>query len=345
MRCIARLAHRPFARSPLVEPTLRIGPKLTLVSPPPYRVPYRADFLDLADAQQQAAWHDLLGQAPDATPFHQPAFALAYGSMFNVRAAGVWQDDRLVCGTWLFGKQGRRSAVPPLSTYGGPVCHPAPREADVHRRATALDALLAFLQTQFRALAFELPPTVTDVRPYTWAGFDTRVRYTYRLALGPPDEMKGRMSRVRKRTLADVEATSATGTQLADAVAASYTRQAHRLPVGRTQLAQMAGQWADSFDAWSAGDDVLLSATGGPVGYDLLSGSLHATADGRTPLLWHALRRLAERGVTTYDLCGANTPSIAEYKRTWGAVLTPYYRVTWHRPGLVRLASRFRPLV
>ncbi len=305
----------------------------------------RADWIDLANAQQLSAWHDLLASAPDATPFHVPEFVAAYRPLFNVRAAGVWEGDRLTCGTWLFGKKGRRSVVPPLCAYASPVSRPAPREADVHHQRSPLDALLPFIQKHFHALAFHLPPGPVDARPYTWAGFETRVLYTYRIAIGPPSEMRGRLSRVRRRALSDVSPIRARGADLAEGVANAYARQRHKLPVSPPILARMATQWADAFDAWQADGTVLLAAVHHGLACDVLSGSRHTAEDGRTSLLWSLMCSLFERGVTTYDLCGANTPSIAEFKRTMGADLAPYFRTTWHRPGLTRAVARVRPLV
>lgn len=305
----------------------------------------RADWIDLADERQRAAWHDLLAAAPDATSFHQPPFAEAYGEVFDVRAAGVWEGDRLVCGTWLFGKRGRRSVVPPMCAYASPVNRTTPRDADVHHRRTPLDLLLAFVQQEFNALAFHLPPSVADARPYAWSGFENRVLYTYRLALGSPDEMRARLSRVRRRSLSDVVPEYATGAELTEGVAASYRRQNHRLPLPRQVLNRLADQWADSFESWRADDAVALAASHRNEAYDVLSGGVESSPEGRTSLLWAMLCMLAERGVTTYDLCGANTPSIAEFKRTMGADLVPYIRTTWHRPGLARTVARVRPLV
>lgn len=46
-----------------------------------------------------------------------------------------------------------------------------------------------------------------------------------------------------------------------------------------------------------------------------------------TVLLGHLLERLASNGMKLFDFVGANTPSIAEFKRRFGPQLVSYYRV------------------
>ncbi len=65
----------------------------------------------------------------------------------------------------------------------------------------------------------------------------------------------------------------------------------------------------------------------------------------RTRLVWSLAAALHAEGIATLDLIGANTPSIAEYKRRLGAHLVPFVRATWHRPGVPRLVAAVRPLV
>ena len=61
-----------------------------------------------------------------------------------------------------------------------------------------------------------------------------------------------------------------------------------------------------------------------------------------TVLLGHTLPRLRDAGLQTFDFVGANTPSIAEFKRHFGPALTPYFHLEkFTRPEL-RLLHRLR---
>jgi hypothetical protein len=46
-----------------------------------------------------------------------------------------------------------------------------------------------------------------------------------------------------------------------------------------------------------------------------------------TVLLAEALPRLRADGLAAFDFVGANTPSIAEFKRRLGPALVPYFRI------------------
>ncbi|MCH8962729.1 MAG: GNAT family N-acetyltransferase, partial [Bacteroidetes bacterium] len=50
-----------------------------------------------------------------------------------------------------------------------------------------------------------------------------------------------------------------------------------------------------------------------------------APGPAMTVLLGHTLPRLRDDGIEQFDFVGANTPSIAEFKRHFGPVLTPYF--------------------
>ena len=76
--------------------------------------------------------------------------------------------------------------------------------------------------------------------------------------------------------------------------------------------------------------------------YAWLVGSPRGTA--ATRLFDDALAR-ARAHAQTFDFFGANTPSLALFKKAFGGALTPFYRVAWHRPGLARLVAHLRPLV
>ena len=61
-----------------------------------------------------------------------------------------------------------------------------------------------------------------------------------------------------------------------------------------------------------------------------------------TVLLGHVLARLREEGVAYFDFVGANTPSIAEFKRRFGSELVSYFRARHTARPELRLLDRLR---
>ena len=61
-----------------------------------------------------------------------------------------------------------------------------------------------------------------------------------------------------------------------------------------------------------------------------------------TVLLGSVFPLLEAQGLESFDWIGANTPSIAEFKRRFGAMLTPYFRIEKVVPRLPRLLLALR---
>ena len=61
-----------------------------------------------------------------------------------------------------------------------------------------------------------------------------------------------------------------------------------------------------------------------------------------TVLLGHTLPRLRDAGLQRFDFVGANTPSIAEFKRHFGPTLTPYFHLEKITRPELRLLRRLK---
>jgi hypothetical protein len=59
-------------------------------------------------------------------------------------------------------------------------------------------------------------------------------------------------------------------------------------------------------------------------------------------LVAHALDALATDGVTSVDWCGANAPTVADFKASFGGRLAPTVRARWLKPGPTRIIGRLR---
>ena len=64
-----------------------------------------------------------------------------------------------------------------------------------------------------------------------------------------------------------------------------------------------------------------------------------------TVLVGNLLARLRDQGVHMLDFVGANTPSIAEFKRKFGSRIVPYYRVEHVVRPELRVLQRFRKML
>lgn len=283
--------------------------------------------------QDASAYEALWERAFLRTPFtrltYLKAISVATGRPLHVW--GAWEERRLVAALPLFAVSPfRRALPPPLTPYTEPLLEAFPTGAQIHAKATVLDALIAKAQDHYHAFSLHLPPGWPDARPFTWAGCRTEVLYTYRISLDKPMVLQ----RVRKREVREVnEIHPAEAQHLAEAVSRSMMRQGRRTPLSEDLLRSCIPALLPNGLALRveqpnfAASMALLTPEGG---FDFLAGG--DPGPGRAALLLRQMEHARERGCAFFDLCGANTPSIAEYKRGFGGELTPYTRVVWMRP-------------
>lgn len=244
----------------------------------------------------------------------------------------------------------REVVVPPVTPYSAILLR-EDDEAAVHARRSVFEALLASLEARFHRVCLHLPPALTDVRPAQWRGWSARPFYTYRLHLGPADMLLEGWSSTARRTYRKggehfrLDEGPGGAAAVARFCTNSYDRHERSAPLPAERMAYLIARMhteglARVFTVTAAGDD-------GP------SGGLAVLHDGRTAAYWIAgsvpgpamtvllgktLPRLHADGIEWFDFVGANTPSIAEFKRKFGPALAPYFRVeTCTRPELALL--------
>ena len=297
------------------------------------------------------AWAGLVATSAQASGFARLDTATAIGEALGlaVRVALVEDGDgRVEAGTLVYDRQRgplRCAVVPALSFYHSPLLASPLRAGHVATRQTPLDALVSAMQAHYHAVGVHLHPTLADVRPFTWAGFDTTVRYTYRMAPGAAPAFRRDVRRTLSRTSA-----RAAPLAPADAVALlqrRYARDGQRPLLPDDRLAALLAR----LDAAGCVRILGVETDAGSAAQVLLDGphDTHAwlagsTGDAMTPMLAHVVEEAAASG-RTVDLGGANTPRIAAFKHGFGLPLVSYVRATWHRPGLARALARLRPLV
>ncbi len=304
------------------------------------------------------AWERLLEASEQASAFSHLAFGAAVEGAFGlpVWLAAVWSGDDLAAGALLFEKRRgpfRAAALPPLVPYVTPLLSAPLRETDVHYRRSALDALVRLLGDGFHQAGLILHPSLGDARAFQWAGWSVQPAYTYRLDLRDLTSSTTGWSSTPKHTFkskADAYTVKEGAGEIADVialVAASHDRQEHELGVMPDAVQTLASALTD------AGLLRVFVARSGAVA----EAGVFVLSDGRTAHYWVAgstpgpamtvlvgrvLDRLRKDGVAYFDFVGANTPTIAEFKRKFGSALVPYFRARHTAHPALRLLDRLR---
>lgn len=310
------------------------------------------------------AWDALVERAPGGTLFHRSAWVRLLAEPFGRRARvlGVFRNGALVGGCPVYERRrlGLMLAKPPvLAGYAGALVDlPEYRRSG---RATSeseqvLEALEKELRRCYDAVRLVNDPGFQDARPFQWGGWRATPRYTYRISGVPPGSILDTFEHnVRKKIRkAEEGGLSVHRVEVLDEVlgcyAASYQRHGTRPPVPQAVLKTVA-------------EGVLAAGLGrahvvrGPVGgsyafqidleddrtsYAWVAGSdpSHLTEGSFPLLIRHVVARVLESG-RAFDFLGANTRSIAGFKRAFGGQLVPYVEVEYAGlPARFLLAAR-----
>lgn len=229
-------------------------------------------------------------------------------------------------------------------------------EASAHAGTDSLGALGAALETRYQRVRLHLPPTLSDPRPLQWRGWQVSPLFTYQIPVAA--DWEAGMSSASRRLLRkesdrfECRTDPASVPEIVSLLLASYDRQDRYLSVDPNRLMeairtlmrpQTEGIHASRrcfAECVVARDDSGAAAAGiallhaPAASYYWVAGS--APGPAMTVLLGFVLQVLAERGVPLLDMVGANTPTIAEFKRRLGARLVPYHAATWESGPIAR---------
>ncbi len=320
-----------------------------------------ADIYEIKRVCADATWDALVHKAIGATPFSTSAWlhCAAAATPGEIQRLGVYRNNRLIAG--LAGLARKRSGLyrletPELTPHTGlllaPVQSkgPAKAEAEQHR---VCELLIEYIEQNYDHVFAVHPPAITDMRPFIWRGWDTRLRYTYQMDLSDLDAL---FERVERRTRTVIRKAEKLGYALEQTDDVALFRKLYetlypdgRPPVAATvaerfvaavlaaglgrayTIASPAGEIAsivvfvdgpDTSYAWAAGADPALNNTG-----------------ATSALYWQYFTATKKK---RFDFVGANIPAIAFFKRGFGGDLVPYYVSEGYKSTWVKRAISAR---
>ncbi|MGY8823277.1 MAG: GNAT family N-acetyltransferase [Candidatus Latescibacterota bacterium] len=296
--------------------------------------------------QDRPLWDSFVDSALGGSPFSKQAWldcsANALGG--HPTYLGIFKNDKLVAGLAAIAHRRRgftRLETPELTPHTGLLLAPieskgpAKIEAETHR---ASELLIDYLRCHYDHVRLSHSPSLHDVRPFSWAGWQPRVRYTYQMNLSNLDALWERIERRTRTTIRKAEKLGYTLEETDDLdlfcslYELIYTRQKQAPPVATAKIQSFVGsalgeklarmyaissptgetaaivafvEDCDTSYAWVAGTDPAHNNT------------------GATSLLYWQYFSLCEKA--RFDFVGANLPAISFFKRGLGGDLVPYY--------------------
>jgi hypothetical protein len=316
-----------------------------------------------ADLRQ---WDAFVAASPQANPFSTTSWltsaAEAAGAEIEIWVAakgeswfaGVALSTRRAGGRWHLGL--------PLASYNTFVYRP---RASSHPESVTLEhlevthALIDGTRGRMKNGNLMLVPSITDVRPWMWSGWSARPRYTYVLDLSKPLPVShSARKHLRKCQDAGMTLDSAWNLDaLCSVFSATQERKGFAVRLSPERFRKLseglqAGGLATMLIARTAQGEpvsghVLLSVPGSTDTFHWVVGthSSYLTSGVSAWLMVETAAEMTRRGFRSWDLCGADFPSIARFKSNLGGTLVPYFQVEAPRgsidglyAGLKRLA-------
>lgn len=206
-----------------------------------------------------------------------------------------------------------------------------------------LSRVLKFLEKRYKRIAINNHYSVSDIRVFNWRNYSSTTRYTFIVDLSDPQRA---FERIESRTRYDIRKCEKNGVRVFsnDDIEtfhqlheSTYKRQGIRCPVNLEQTKQIydnlntKSQCKMYFAKEPNGNIVstIFIIWEGKTAYYLMGANHpdYKNLGAANLLLKTAMEDLVESGAKTFDLCGANNPGIAMFKRGFGGDLKVYYRV------------------
>jgi len=302
-------------------------------------------------ASDEAALLAPFGALPHGSLSHQPAFVSALG---GGRWVGVFEGGT-VCAVAPFIVRSRRGIVrwrnPAPAPFGGLLTLAAQPSESLWRDCLA--ALAAEMPGLANGAELILAPGRIDARALCWAGWEAAPHYNYAHRIEGADALsRAAEDSVRRQARKAAAAGCVLKHGLAglDAILAIWgeTRARQGLPdyVPDATWRAIAGLpgasvvWVES-GSGRVEAGAIFAGAGERVSYLLGASRSHGEGESGSgaPSLLHleaARFHFEQRGAFTLDWCGANTASVAQFKKKFRPTLELTIRATW-RTGLQRL--------
>ncbi|MCH7638347.1 MAG: GNAT family N-acetyltransferase [Bacteroidetes bacterium] len=248
----------------------------------------------------------------------------------------------------------KAAALPHVTPVLSPLLSGTIHETEINQRRSSLDVLLRGLTDTYDQVTLQLHPSITDARPFAWAGWTVTPRYTHVADLTVDDPVAAWSKSVRYtiRTEAERFRIEEDQKQAEAGIAlmeAGYERKAMALGLPRSTLTALVRRlaqdglvrvFAATRDDDSSPEAVAIIAHDGQTAHYWIAGSKPGPAMG--VLLADVVPRLKQDGITSLDFTGANVPSVAEFKRKYGTELRSYFLVRHVSHPLLRVLDRIR---
>jgi len=306
-----------------------------------------------------STWDGFVDSMDEGKIFHKFSWLNSIYSTQNnnidVRIIASIGSNGQIMGGLAFGslqKFGVRLVVPPiLSQYWGLLLSHRQSKydfKDLNFRMEIMDSIIHLLEQDHKIIEMNLPPEITDIRKFSWHGYQQKVRYTFRKQLaskkGVFSELDPALKRqINKAEKQGVEALKGNSDELSrqffalQSMSLKRQRQEQTFKLSFQQFIALIHKLkkadftiqfyvAYKYNNPVAGTAILSFKS---TAYYWLAGGDpgHFNTGANQLIMSKVFSDLISQNIKYFDFVGANTPSVASYKSSYNFNLVPYYRV------------------
>ena len=311
--------------------------------------------------EEYLLWDKLVELSPMGTIFHTSQWIATAGSESKVKTEffGAFSSGQLVGGCAIYSHKIAglfTSAITtlPLTPYGGVIMQPLESSKIREREKyewSIINSLLSGIQSrQPHILSLTMSPQVTDIRPYTWQGWNESVKYCYILPLS--GNITDRVSKKVRWSVNKAKKLGIVARQKWDKdiywnlILNTYHKQGTFPPFSQKLLFSLIdtiqeNQWgemwiADTISGEIAAAEIIIWDHQMAYRWSAASHDHYNDTGATSFLLIEIMTHLQENDFKKFNMMAANTPHLAKFVSSFNPELVPYYSVQKRR-GVFRL--------
>jgi GNAT superfamily N-acetyltransferase len=319
--------------------------------------------MSLTECLDKARWDRFVNASPQGNVFCLTPLLDALGEEY--RLLFVEERDEAQLGIVLILRDGQPVRAPyPFTMYQGALFNRAVSELPPHSRAKhgleITDFLVTQLEQRFDRISLCLHHRFPDLRSFSWfhyhdphrGRFQIDLRYSALLDLSLVTDFDRYLTSIRNLRLreyrrarsAQYRAEPSTDVETLDRLH-NLTFDRQRLQrdehdvrllraISRAALDNSFGELLICKDSHDTTASATLFLYDQRCAYYLIGANDpdHRPSGCGTYLMLENISRCRERGISTLDFVGANSPNRGDFKTSFNAVPVPYFMVTWEKP-------------
>ena len=186
-------------------------------------------------------------------------------------------------------------------------------------------ALIEFLESEYPRVGISNHYTFPDIRPFLWQEYEPVVKYTYIVDISDIEKAWDNLEKDMRWEINRFNLPLRTNFEgFYDLYKTTFERKGLDVPTDEGFIKRLLQSKISTLVFQTEHSGVLVMMDNKRAYY--IFGASDATGESAY-CLWMAFKELHERGIKEVDLVGCNGKNVANWKRGFGGILTPYYQV------------------